>query len=575
MLFQNSSVDNDHRPSLEHRGTASRVTTTSDALQRKRMFLGVVLAAAVAASTAASTPITPFSPLCLIDPTLPQCAQYIRGVAPANCSNVSPACEQDLFRLNDSLALDIQFISFVATNLHCDLDAIQPCWQGINGSSPVGVDTGRFKQGSCIVHCKHNVTELNNVCQQEDGFLCDSEYDIGLDGTELKVILPVCLPKTCQKNDQNDLNSIQHCMNQHTCDSLSPRARGLLPECTVTLPGCLNWTDIYYDVVLVMLSCLGALVSVAILIKLDACNLCCRNKKSNTFDAKYFIQSRPSTPSVMELNDGEQKQHSINRLHSPLLTNNTSARYVLSDDLKIQQLSGRFALGDRRDSVVELDHQAEDFVKKEYQIGSSLVYRNIFFKYLGKRLMLRGVSGILSRGSCVAVIGAPDSGATTLLRCLAGRQPKGKVEGSFMLDGRPPDKKICRIIAYIPKEDINHPTLTVRETLEFSAQCRLPRTVSMKERSQRVNAWLQLLGLAHVSESIVGDAVVRGVSGGERRRVSIGVNTVAGHRLVIADSPTNGLDSDAAFNVVKTMRALADAHHNGKIFSLCFCFSSI
>ena len=69
-----------------------------------------------------------------------------------------------------------------------------------------------------------------------------------------------------------------------------------------------------------------------------------------------------------------------------------------------------------------------------------LTYRNLFFRYLGRRLVLKGVSGLLSRGSCVAVVGAPDSGATTLLRCLAGRQPKGKLEGSLLIDGRPPDK---------------------------------------------------------------------------------------------------------------------------------------
>ena len=88
------------------------------------------------------------------------------------------------------------------------------------------------------------------------------------------------------------------------------------------------------------------------------------------------------------------------------------------------------------------------------------------------------------------------------------------------------------------------------------------------ERNSRVDAWLQLLGLSHVADCIVGDALVRGVSGGERRRVSIGVSAVAGHRLVIADSPTNGLDSDAAFNVIKTMRALADASHNGFMVSV-------
>ena len=167
-------------------------------------------------------------------------------------------------------------------------------------------------------------------------------------------------------------------------------------------------------------------------------------------------------------------------------------------------------------------------------------------------------------------IGAPDSGTTTLLRCLAGRQPKGRVEGSILIDGRPPDRKIRRIIAFVPKEDVNISLMTVRETLKFSAsavgyQCTAPAKV----RGQRVQAWLQLLGLRHVSDVIVGDAVTRGISGGERRRVSIGTETVAGHRLIIADSPTNGLDRSCLQRADKDhLRGLADAGHNGFMASV-------
>jgi ABC-type multidrug transport system ATPase subunit len=511
-------------------------------------------------------PIVPFSPICLIDPTLPQCTDYIFGVGPANCSGVSNECENELFRLNKSLSLDLNFVSFIANNLPCDEDAIQPCWEGNNKSSPpVGVNTGRFKQGSCTIDCKQNISRLEQICKNQTGFLCDSEYNVGLDGTELKVILPVCLPEVCRKTTnghiyQNDLRAIEYCMNQHTCGSLSPKSRALIPECTVTLPGCLEPSDIFHFIVLYFLSFLSILIIFLGCFKCVRGRISRNNKNISTSKAKYYVTSTATATATATATKSFSSEGKVDSLNTPLMANEGS-KYVLSDDLANQQQHGRFALGDRRDSRASTSIH-------DYQIGSSLTYRNLFFRYLGRRLILRGVSGILKRGSCVAVIGAPDSGTTTLLRCLAGRQPKGKVEGSLLIDGKLPDRKITRIIAYIPKEDICHGSLTVRETLDFSARCRLPRTVSTEERNSRCDAWLELLGLTHVSNSIVGDANIRGISGGERRRVSIGISTVAGHRLVIADSPTNGLDSDAAFNVIKTMRALADAHHNGFMVSV-------
>lgn len=111
----------------------------------------------------------------------------------------------------------------------------------------------------------------------------------------------------------------------------------------------------------------------------------------------------------------------------------------------------------------------------------------------------------------------------------------------------------------IQKEDVNIPTLTVRETLTFSCVQRLPRTTTAASVKRRVDAWLELLGLSHVADTVVGSATLRGISGGEKRRVSIGVEAVVGHRIIVADSPTNGLDSAAALKVIQIMRALADS----------------
>jgi ATP-binding cassette subfamily G (WHITE) protein 2 (SNQ2) len=542
-------------------------------------------------------PLIPFSPLCLVDPTLPQCADYINGLGPADCAGVSTQCERGLFRLNHTLARGLFFADFVARNLDCAEEGFEPCWEGAtyNASRNPLAGPGRLAQGSCSVHCRKNITEYEAVCVRNGGFLCDSEYNLGMDGTEVKVTLPTCLPVQCQAtvaqkrasgndgdNTTSDLVAIQACMQRHTCES-STELRRLVPECKVRLT-CLDEQEAADLAVTLVLAAVGALAAAALVLKAGAFSCCCREKRSRNLEEQE------------ELNFFVGTSHD-NSLGAPLLDpaqqniqgHHTSSRFVLSKDLADQQSSGRFALGRREgepaaanlamatagataagvdagfNTVDASDATANHHA--HYMPGTALTYRNLFFRHRGQ-LILRGVSGIVRRGTCVAVIGAPDSGATTLLRCLAGRQPTGRVEGSILVDGRPPDRKIRRIVAFVPKEDVNIALMTVRETLEFSARCRLPRTVSAKVRGQRVQAWLQLLGLRHVSDVIVGDAVTRGISGGERRRVSIGVEAVAGHRLVIADSPTNGLDSEAAFNVIKTMRALADAGHNGFMASV-------
>ena len=136
--------------------------------------------------------------------------------------------------------------------------------------------------------------------------------------------------------------------------------------------------------------------------------------------------------------------------------------------------------------------------------------------------------------------------------------------GELLVDGMPPDRKFNRKVAYIPKEDISLPMLTVRETLMFALNLRLPHaTVSPKEKKFRLQAALELLGLTHTANTVVGDAITRGISGGERRRVSIAVEVICGHRLVIADSPTNGLDSAAALSLIRTARAITKNDHLG------------
>lgn len=111
--------------------------------------------------------------------------------------------------------------------------------------------------------------------------------------------------------------------------------------------------------------------------------------------------------------------------------------------------------------------------------------------------------------------------------------------------------------AYVMQQDVLLPTLTVRETLQYSAELRLPSTFTAKERTRVVEEVILQLGLKECANTRIGDNDHKGCSGGEKRRVSIGVQLLANPSVLFLDEPTTGLDSTSAFQVVRTLKNLA------------------
>lgn len=91
----------------------------------------------------------------------------------------------------------------------------------------------------------------------------------------------------------------------------------------------------------------------------------------------------------------------------------------------------------------------------------TLVFLSLFYRYKG-RTLIKGVSGHVKQGSCVALIGAPDSGVTTLLRCLAGRTAGGTVQGQVLVNGAQPEENMRRIVAFV---SLLHPSAASPTTL--------------------------------------------------------------------------------------------------------------
>ncbi|CAI5496379.1 unnamed protein product [Closterium sp. Naga37s-1] len=155
-------------------------------------------------------------------------------------------------------------------------------------------------------------------------------------------------------------------------------------------------------------------------------------------------------------------------------------------------------------------------------------------------------------------MGASGSGKTTLLDVLSDRISSRNLTGEISLNGAPvKGDTIRRLSAYVMQDDLMFPALTVRETLMYAAELRLPPTVSHAEKAEKVRRLIRLLGLTKVENSKIGDENSRGISGGERKRVAIGVEMIGDSKILFLDEPTSGLDSTSAFRVVKVIKRIA------------------
>lgn len=172
------------------------------------------------------------------------------------------------------------------------------------------------------------------------------------------------------------------------------------------------------------------------------------------------------------------------------------------------------------------------------------------------KTLLNGVSGIVKPGELLAMLGPSGSGKTTLLTALAGRLP-GKISGKITYNGLPFSSSIRHKTGFVTQDDILYPHLTVLETLTYAALLRLPKTLTKEEKIEQAELVIMELGLTRCRNTLVGGPLIRGVSGGERKRVSIGQEMLVNPGLLLLDEPTSGLDSTTAQRIVMTLRALA------------------
>ncbi|KAK9830492.1 hypothetical protein WJX72_012062 [[Myrmecia] bisecta] len=230
-------------------------------------------------------------------------------------------------------------------------------------------------------------------------------------------------------------------------------------------------------------------------------------------------------------------------------------------------------------------------------------YRNVFEGLLNKFGLLRGVkrpfrilkglNGILRPGRLTLLLGPPGSGRSTLLKALAGQLEHDKairVGGEVTYNGEQFDSFVPeRTAAYISQIDTHLAELTVRETIDFAARCQGARihervveellrreqemgvdpdpdleaflkalSLSGKRHSVATEYIIRILGLENAADTIVGNEVIRGVSGGQRKRLTLGEMIVGPRRVLFPDEISTGLDSATTFSIVRSMRNIVN-----------------
>ena len=189
--------------------------------------------------------------------------------------------------------------------------------------------------------------------------------------------------------------------------------------------------------------------------------------------------------------------------------------------------------------------------------GLSFEFENLMFRPKKcSKPVLSGVTGEIRSGTLWGVMGASGAGKSTFMNVLMGSQ--SHTGGTTKVNGSPGAiSKYKKIIGYVPQDDIVLPELTVRENILHSARIRLPSDWKEDQVQAHVDVLLNCLNLFHVKDSLVGSTAAPVVSGGERKRVSIGMELAAAPMALFLDEPTSGLDSTAASSIIMTLKALS------------------
>ncbi|KAG1064106.1 hypothetical protein G6F42_027071 [Rhizopus arrhizus] len=190
---------------------------------------------------------------------------------------------------------------------------------------------------------------------------------------------------------------------------------------------------------------------------------------------------------------------------------------------------------------IELDDDEDDESVLNYSTSNevALTFADVSYTVAGKPI-LSDINGFVEPGQLTAVMGPSGAGKSSLLDILSRKHKRGVISGKNLINVTSPTRRqFKRITGFVDQDDSLMGTLTVRETLTYAALMRLPRKIPLKVKQKRVEDVIQELGISKIADSKIGMPGQRGISGGEKRRVSIGKELVTSPSLLFLDEPTS------------------------------------
>ncbi|KAL8217057.1 hypothetical protein R6Q57_023894 [Mikania cordata] len=230
------------------------------------------------------------------------------------------------------------------------------------------------------------------------------------------------------------------------------------------------------------------------------------------------------------------------------------------------------------DEISDLSPFSEDDIPEDIEAGMRtkfqteptlqiyLKFTEVTYKIITKgvtsseeKVILKGINGAVNPGEVLALMGPSGCGKTTLLGLLGGRLSDHTIGGSITYNDHPYSKSLKSRIGFVTQDDVLFPHLTVKETITYAALLKLPKTLTKQAKQKQAQDVIRELGLERCQDTMIGNSFVRGVSGGERKRVSIGNEIIINPSLLFLDEPTSGLDSTTALRIIELLQDIAEA----------------
>ncbi|KAL5542981.1 hypothetical protein UlMin_010691 [Ulmus minor] len=213
-----------------------------------------------------------------------------------------------------------------------------------------------------------------------------------------------------------------------------------------------------------------------------------------------------------------------------------------------------------RRGTLEMEYSSRSGEGSEVGDGAFLTWEDLWVTVprgkIGSRPILQGLTGYAKPGELLAIMGPSGCGKSTLLDALAGRlSSKTRQSGQILLNGHR-QRLAYGTSAYVTQDDTLMTTLTAKEAVYYSAQLQLPESMKKSEKKERAEETIREMGLQEAMNTRIGGWGVKGLSGGQKRRVSICIEILTRPKLLFLDEPTSGLDSAASYYVMSRIASL-------------------